>query len=690
MYLSARARLILECLLMKKNKMTSADLAAEMDVSHRTIRRDLNEVEAILHSYQLVLIKKNQELSISGTETSRQNLKFQLFEFSHNEFTPLERQNFILKTLLREEEPLKLKALASDLNVTISTVSNDLLKMEDELGSEVIIERKRGSGILLKASENKKRQLMSALFGVTLPKNTLYQYFNQQMEAAEVQSLVEDKLLNLLDSHLLKRVEKVIREWRKRLDEMITDDAYLTLIVHMTISIERLLNGKHLMAIPANLVEATDYPEYQIAKELLAECLEMEPEVVPLGEAAYVTMHLRGVKIQTEKISVAGNEAIQAITFANHLIAKVATDIACPLTDPSLLSGLVAHLRSALRRLDQDMRIQNPLLDSIKKDYPELFQIVRKAFDAIYSRKKAPDEEIGYLVLHFGSAILQGKKEEVFSGLVVCSSGIGTSKMLVTRLQKAFPQLGTLKSTSLFEMLHHEVASSYDIIVSTIDLGKVDFDYFLVSPILTKHEVAQMDAYLQQKKGTFLKHPVKQSERFNLGESIQHFEQKAEQIDTVLGLLKSFQVFPINQVEGTLEATIVAISMVLYQNKPQFTREFLVHSLLQQEQSGGFGIPGTTLAFVYTHNERISQPIFQVFPLKNSIDILAMDGARIEVSTLIVLLAPEKLAGDGLDIIRKLSAFLVESDEIIHIFESGDSKQITSLVIRELHHFIDS
>ncbi|CAD5900504.1 conserved hypothetical protein [Carnobacterium maltaromaticum] len=689
MYLSARARLILEFLLMNKANVTNAVLASELDVSERTVRRDLHEVEAILDTFQLKLSKENSQLSIIGTEINRQNFKWQLLDLAHNEFTPLERQNFILKTLLRETEPLKLMALATDLSVTISTISSDLVKLEEVLGKDVSIERKRGSGIRLKANENKKREMMSDLFGSALPKNTLYHYFNQQMEEAEVQSMIEDKLLNLLDANLLNRVEQVLREWRTGLKNSVTDDAYLTLIVHITISIERLLNGQHLVTVPANLVEAIDYPEYQIAKALLAECLEMEESVVPLGEVAYVTMHLRGVKFQTEKIDLAGIEGIQAVTLANHLITRIADEIHYPLTDSALFKGLVAHLRSALRRLDQDMRIQNPLIDSIKKDYPDLFQLVRNAFDEGYPRKNAPDEEIGYLVLHFGSAILQVKKQEVFSGLVVCSSGIGTSKMLMTRLQQALPQLKKLKSTSLFEMLHHEVASSYDVIVSTIDLGKVDFDYFLVSPILEIHEVAQIEVYLQHKQGIFPKQISQQTENLNLIESIHYFEKTQERVSTVLALLKTFQVFSINQEEGTWKETLHAICKVICQNNPELRRQNLFYSLAKQKyMEDELCIVGTNLALLSVCNEEIIQPLFQVFPLKKPIKISSIAGSNPKISTILVFLVPETATGDGIEMLGKISGLLFESEEKIRIFESGDSKKITPLVIKMLHQFV--
>ncbi|MGX7418229.1 BglG family transcription antiterminator [Carnobacterium gallinarum] len=689
MYLSARARLILEYVLMNKKKVTSKVLATEMDVSERTIRRDLSEVEAVLGSYHLELVRTGNELTIEGTETDRQNFKWQLLDLSYNEFTPLERQNFILKTLLREDQPVKLIALANDLSVTISTVSNDLMKLEDELGVEVLIERKRGSGILLQASENKKREMMSDLLNQTLPKNTLYQYFNQQMAESEVKTLVEDRLLNLLNTTLLNRVEEVLRRWRQELSYDITDDAYLTLIVHIAISVERLVNGKHSVEIPVNLAAVAEYQEYQQAKELLADCLEMEAHVVPDGEAAYVTMHLRGVKTQEEESSLSGNEAIQAITLATRLIAKVSSQIDTPLEEPALLTGLVAHLRSALRRLDEGMRIQNPLVESIKQDYPDLFKVIRRAFDEVYPRKKAPDEEIGYLVLHFGATILQLKKQASFRGLVVCSSGIGTSKMLVTRLQQALPQLKSLKSTSLFEMLHQEQAGFYDVIVSTIDLGKVDFDYFLVSPILTQREIAQIEVYLQQKQGVYPKKAIKQVEKFNLIESVHHLEKMKAQIDTVLAVLKTFQVFPIDQVEGSLEDVIRAICMVIFQDEQDLHVEVLVRFLMERETWGGFGIPETRLALFHVRNEYVHHPLFQVFPLKRPMFVPSMDGGEVEVSTLLVLLAPEKLSAYNLEVLSYISAMIIDSDETIATFESGDSSKITPLVIQKLYQLMN-
>ena len=48
-----------------------------------------------------------------------------------------------------------------------------------------------------------------------------------------------------------------------------------------------------------------------------------------------------------------------------------------------------------------------------------------------------PDSEIAFIVLHFGGS-LKSQSTQLLHVLVVCSSGIGTSRLLATRLQQSF------------------------------------------------------------------------------------------------------------------------------------------------------------------------------------------------------------------------------------------------------------
>ncbi|GAA3330950.1 hypothetical protein GCM10020331_085530 [Ectobacillus funiculus] len=89
----------------------------------------------------------------------------------------------------------------------------------------------------------------------------------------------------------------------------------------------------------------------------------------------------------------------------------------------------------------------------------------------------------------FGSVLLGNVRNSDIKALVICSSGIGTSKMLATKLRQAFPELQQVRNISLFELPQMDI-NEYPLIISTISLPDFFYgEYIIVSPILTKDEI---------------------------------------------------------------------------------------------------------------------------------------------------------------------------------------------------------
>src|SRR5699024_3667353 len=105
----------------------------------------------------------------------------------------------------------------------------------------------------------------------------------------------------------------------------------------------------------------------------------------------------------------------------------------------------------------------------------------------------------GFLVLHFAAALLQDQTTAHLRALVICSSGIGTAKILATRLQQHIPEIKHVKNISMFD-LDEENDECYDIIISTIPLPDVTQDYILTSPMLTDDEVKKIKHIIRQKR----------------------------------------------------------------------------------------------------------------------------------------------------------------------------------------------
>ena len=76
---------------------------------------------------------------------------------------------------------------------------------------------------------------------------------------------------------------------------------------------------------------------------------------------------------------------------------------------------LVTHLKFALQRVSQNIEMVNPVLESLKSSYPEIYQITLKISKMLSNDFgiDLPEGELGYLVLHIQNIVmsLKNKKE---------------------------------------------------------------------------------------------------------------------------------------------------------------------------------------------------------------------------------------------------------------------------------------
>src|SRR4051794_16665113 len=109
MNISSRTRQILELLLRSDRDLTAAQIAAEIQVSSRTVHRELAAVEDILHKQGIKLLKKSGSgIRLLVDEAGAEKLSQLIYEAEDIEFSPGERQIYLLCLLLESAEPVKL------------------------------------------------------------------------------------------------------------------------------------------------------------------------------------------------------------------------------------------------------------------------------------------------------------------------------------------------------------------------------------------------------------------------------------------------------------------------------------------------------------------------------------------------------------------------------------------------------
>ncbi|GLO67266.1 transcriptional regulator MtlR [Oceanobacillus kimchii] len=691
MYLSSRERHILKILLEAEKEMPVKDIADQLGVSIRTIHREIKKTEKVLEDYQLNLTKKTGTgIIIQGSLENKNVLQQAIEELPSAELTEEERQVILLYTLLQFRDPVKLFHLATELNVTIAMVSQDLNKLESQVKSfGLSLIRKKGYGVRIEGDEARKRSVLSHLISRHIDPFQYVEKLKERIQEDVAKSdTISARLLGLVDADKLDKIEEQIQRMRHQLPYDLADSAYIGLVVHLALAIERLQKGDTIHFDDGYKEQIKDKQEYKIAAEIIDHLEEAFSLSIPEDEIGYITMHLMGAKLRENQNYLLEESSMDIAYKAKELIRFVSNEMNIDVTTNNrFLNDLTTHLKPAVYRLKQQMNINNPMIDEIKKDYVELFEVVDKAIQHVFPNIAFPDEEIGYIVLHFAATFLQTDSQSDIKVLVICSSGIGSSKMLASKLKNTFPEISIANHQSLFD-LNEETLSGYDVIVSTVALEDINRSYVLISPLLTDEEARKIKVELRKSKITA---PIKK----------QQMERRNSQDDFVAKLY-SMQLYSkaMIQLINNLKVTTLAkntdmlsylqlIGKEIEQAEIVTQADFILEKLVEREQQGGLGIPLSQLALFHTRSEWVQGPYLRVYELEQPIYLKGMDNTPMMIKRILLMLAPQSSDSEVLNILSFISGLFIQKEENIRIFEYGTEEDIHQFLANEFQNFMN-
>ena len=689
MIISARERIILQILLENiEEEMTIKGIAEHVNVSERTIHRDLKNIEDILEGFHLKLNKKaGVGVKIIGNPNDIYQLRVSILKQDYVEYTPDERILVALCTLLDHQEPIKLFSLAKELGVTTATVSNDLDKLEPTIEKfNLRLLRKRGYGIELVGTEEDKRKAIRSLISdrFDVPEFLKMVKENIQKKSSNKIDSISERLLGLVQKEKLLRIENIIEDINEQLPYPLADSSYVGLVVHIALAMERIQRGENISFKEDYLNELSKTKEFEFATQIVERLERTFDIVIPEEEIGYITMHLRGAKVRYDNKVGIKDENVEVAMLVRTLITNVEKLLHTTLLGDSLFQGLLAHLQPTLYRLDQKMRISNPLLENIKEDYAELFAVVQKAVELTLVNRDVPEEEIGYLVLHFGSALNDKKITKDLKLLIICSSGIGTSKMLAAKIINQIPSLSEVKTASVIELKNISI-DEYDAILSTIPLEDISRDYLVVNPILSDKDLEEVKSYLQKNSGHLLKEakvieaPKQKCMDF---QSFLLFTEKSQILSTVL---KEMHIWD----EGvSLGESLKRGLEVLKQQGSILSNTEVYEALEARAEIGGLAIPETNLALYHTSSNQIESPSFDIIDLPEMVSLRAMNGANEMVKRVLLLLAPLNASPSVMEVLSFLSASIIESERSIDLFNNGNKEELLNFISSQFlrHH----
>ena len=690
MSVSSRQRAILNILLTETQAITIKDVADRVEVSTRTVHRELNAIEPLLKKYQLELLKKSGiGVAIDGEEEQKEKLRLSLFNQTSVEYLPEERKLLILCQLLEATEPIKLIALAYNLKVTTATISYDLDEIENWLNRYgLTLVRRRGYGVELCGSESAKRKVMSALIAEHLDEFELLGVLKENIHSKSTKNIntVSERLLNLIEKEKLIMIEDSLRNLEQELPYPLADSSFIGLVIHLALAIERIEKGEEITFDEAHLKEIRGTPEFQVAEVIIQRLRSIFQMDIPDSEIGYITMHLRGAKLRNSYDDWFEVKNLELTSKVHKMIAYCEEKLDVSFhEDATLIQGLLTHIEPALFRIKKNMNIRNPLLEEIKARYSNLFQVLKEAVEETFSDLTVPDAEVGYLVMHIGASLerMGQANQQQYRALVVCSSGIGSSKILSSRIEKELPYIALAKNISLFD-IDKVAKQDYDFIISTVPLSLAKKEYVLVTPLLTKEDIHNINIFLrditypQQKKA---------SEPLNSDYLLSELKDWQTYIAHTFSIIEKFRFDTMQNLNMNIEDMIKRICEQLEQDQIIDDKAQVVEKLIERQRLGGLGIPNAQVALFHSKTETILEPFVGVYYLDTPISIKSMDETYIDVDKILVLLAPATIKKEGLEVLSEISSLLIE-EEFVEILASKDHQRITSFIVTHLYKYI--
>jgi len=487
-------------------------LSEILEVSSRTIRYDLNEIEDLIQKYELKLIKKpNFGVLLEGAEEEQFKVfaEFNNFYNSRHFRSAKMRKYLILYRLFQKKEPILIFELADLLDVSSATVSKDLDEVEEWLQNRSLdLIRRRNYGVQIEGAEIDIRHAMKSLLNESYETGNMIELLNKSNKKVDFKSRLEhgynEEIKNLLGELNLSEIEEIVKVAEDKLKIRFTDSAFTGLIVHIAFAISRLLAEQDIKIASERLQAVKDKKEYQIAEKIAGLLEEKFPVDIPEDEIAFITIHLLGAKMREGEVKADLREN-ELEYLVREMIRVVEKYFAVELSaDQKLHSGLLIHLQAIVNRIIFDLPIKNPLLEDIKEKYAEVFQASKLAARLIQSEfyVEVSEDEVGYITIHFGAALerinYQEKKKARVA--IVCSSGVGTTNLLEVRLNNEFKVIEIAASLSSLDLEDNELLEEIDFIISTIPLSVENLDVIVVNPFLNDSNIEKIKSYLRKKE----------------------------------------------------------------------------------------------------------------------------------------------------------------------------------------------
>lgn len=609
-----REKLILQILLKNIGEALSIkEIAKATKIKERTLYREIKNLEDSLQRLGIELVKEKSRYILKGNVSS---LDSSLFEtnFEDYAYSTETRLTLILCFLILNEDT-SIKDISEKLMLSYNTVASTITTIEKILFDyKLTLIRKKGQGIEIEGKEVDRRVLLISLLCNEISDEEFFTRLNNR------DILSSNPFIKFLNFDLIK---KVFYE-NKHLDvfNLYTDSSIKKILISLNVVFLRI-------SYTTEIKENFTAQEYNSIISLLNASKEIVDFDITEDIIQFLIKILKTCRL-IEQLSYFNDKYSYTLVYKINLLIKyVSEKMNVDFTqDTNLSSGLIAHVESAIKRHQMNLTEENDeLLEFVLKNYNELYLIIKSELLVVFDEINFNSTELSYIVIHFASSFEQIYRKNFIRALVICASGIGSSKILGSQIRKNIPEIKNLEYT-IPSKVTKSLVNNYDVVISTIELEQ-DIDYLLIPTILKEKDISLIQERILTSRSFKRNDFVKSEDSFNidkLGSACQIILKNTEYI--VADNTKNNEEILDNIFEN---------STLVINNK-----EEIVDSLLDRHNKSSVVIPSTDIALFHTLDKELAEPFIIICSLNNVLAMKDAMGEEQRVEYFIIMVSPNE------------------------------------------------
>lgn len=609
-----REKLILQILLKNIGEALSIkEIAKATKIKERTLYREIKNLEDSLQRLGIELVKEKSRYILKGNVSS---LDSSLFEtnFEDYAYSTETRLTLILCFLILNEDT-SIKDISEKLMLSYNTVASTITTIEKILFDyKLTLIRKKGQGIEIEGKEVDRRVLLISLLCNEISDEEFFTRLNNR------DILSSNPFIKFLNFDLIK---KAFYE-NKHLDvfNLYTDSSIKKILISLNVVFLRI-------SYTTEIKENFTAQEYNSIISLLNASKEIVDFDITEDIIKFLIKILKTCRL-IEQLSYFNDKYSYTLVYKINLLIKyVSEKMNVDFTqDTNLSSGLIAHVESAIKRHQINLTEENDeLLEFVLKNYNELYLIIKSELLVVFDEINFNSTELSYIVIHFASSFEQIYRKNFIRALVICASGIGSSKILGSQIRKNIPEIKNLEYT-IPSKVTKSLVNNYDVVISTIELEQ-DIDYLLIPTILKEKDISLIQERILASRSFKRNDFVKSEDSFNIDKL-----GSACQI-----ILKNIEYIVADNTKNNKEIldNIFENSTLVINNK-----EEIVDSLLDRHNKSSVVIPNTDIALFHTLDKELAEPFIIICSLNNVLAMKDAMGEEQRVEYFIIMVSPNE------------------------------------------------